>query len=36
MLVAHAVEEENGEEAIRIISARKADSREQGLYPSHQ
>ena len=34
LLVAHTVEEENGEEKIRIISARKANSREQSLYDS--
>jgi uncharacterized protein len=36
LLVVHTVEEEDGEEKIRIISARKADSREQSLYPSAQ
>jgi uncharacterized protein len=36
LLVVHTVEEENGEEKIRIISARKADSRERALYDSHQ
>ncbi|HUI42471.1 MAG TPA: BrnT family toxin [Terriglobia bacterium] len=32
LLVVHTVEEEDGEETIRVISARKADSREQALY----
>jgi len=32
MLVAHTVEVENGEEKIRIISARKADPSERALY----
>lgn len=36
LLVIHAVEEENGEEKIRIISARKADSRERSLYGAYQ
>ena len=36
LLVVHTVEEEGGEEKIRIISARKADSREQSLYPFAQ
>ena len=34
LLVVHTVEEEDGEEKIRIISARKADSRERSLYAS--
>lgn len=36
LLVVRTVEEENGEEKIRIISARKADSREQSLYETHR
>lgn len=36
LLIVHTVEEQNGEEKIRIISARKADSREQSLYHSHR
>jgi hypothetical protein len=32
LLVVHTVEEENGEEKIRIISARKAAPRERALY----
>ena len=32
LLVVHTVEEEHGEEKIRIISARKASPRERGLY----
>lgn len=36
LLVVHTVEEENGEEKIRIISARKANPSEQSLYDSHQ
>lgn len=32
LLVVHTVEEENGEEKIRIISARKADPSERALY----
>jgi len=36
LLVAHTVEEQNGEEEIRIISARKASSRERALYPPYQ
>jgi uncharacterized DUF497 family protein len=35
LLVAHTVEEENGEEEVRIISARKATPRERALYESH-
>ena len=34
LLVVHAVEEQNGEEKIRIISARKAAPRERALYES--
>ena len=34
LLVVHTVEEENGEEKIRIISARKADPGERTLYES--
>jgi uncharacterized DUF497 family protein len=36
LLVVHTVKEQNGEEEIRIISARKASSRERSLYGSHQ
>jgi len=36
LLVAHAVEEENGEEKIRIISARKAAPRERVIYDTRQ
>jgi uncharacterized DUF497 family protein len=35
LLVAHTVKEGNGEEEIRIISARKAGPREHALYHSH-
>ncbi len=35
LLVVHTVEEENGEENVRIISARKAAPRERALYESH-
>jgi hypothetical protein len=35
LLVAHTVEEEDGEEKIRIISARKASPRERALYDTH-
>jgi len=35
LLVVHTVEEENGEEKIRIISARKAAYGELALYHSH-
>jgi uncharacterized DUF497 family protein len=34
LLVVHTVEEENGEEKIRIISARKTDPGERALYES--
>ena len=34
LLVVHTMEEQNGEEAIRIISARKAYPRERALYAS--
>lgn len=34
LLVVHTVEEENGEEKVRIISARKAGPRERALYHS--
>jgi uncharacterized protein len=34
LLVVHTVEEENGEEKIRIISARTADPRERAIYES--
>jgi uncharacterized DUF497 family protein len=33
LLIAHTVEEEDGEEKIRIISARKANPGEPALYP---
>jgi uncharacterized protein len=36
LLVVHTVEEENAEEKIRIISARKADARERALYETYQ
>ena len=36
LLVAHTVEEEDGEEKIRIISARKAAPRERAVYDTHQ
>jgi uncharacterized DUF497 family protein len=36
LLVVHTSEEEHGEEKIRIISARKASSRERALYDSRQ
>ena len=32
LLVVHTIEEQNGKEEIRIISARKADPRERALY----
>ena len=32
LLVAHTYEEENGEEVVRIISARKATPRERNIY----
>jgi uncharacterized DUF497 family protein len=32
LLVVHTIEEQNGEEEVRIISARKASSRERALY----
>ena len=35
LLVVHTVEEDNGEEKIRIISARTADPSERTLYESH-
>ena len=35
LLVVHTVEEENGEEKVRIISARKAAPRERALYEAH-
>jgi uncharacterized DUF497 family protein len=36
LLVVHTSEEENGEEKIRIISARKASLRERAIYhPTH-
>jgi uncharacterized DUF497 family protein len=34
LLVAHTVEEDNGEEEIRIISARKASPSERAIYDS--
>jgi uncharacterized DUF497 family protein len=36
ILVVHTSEEQNGEEKIRIISARKASPRERALYHSYQ
>ena len=36
LLVVHTSEEQHGEEEIRIISARKASSRERALYDSYQ
>ena len=36
LLVAHTVEEEDGEEVIRIISARKATPRERMIYEQAQ
>ncbi|MGB9456399.1 MAG: BrnT family toxin [Bryobacteraceae bacterium] len=36
ILVVHTSEEQNGEEEIRIISARKASPRERALYHSYQ
>jgi len=36
LLVVHTSKEEYGEEEIRIISARKASSRERVIYDSHQ
>jgi hypothetical protein len=35
LLIVHTVEEENGEEEVRIISARKAAPRERAIYHSH-
>ena len=35
LLVVHTLEEENGEEKVRIISARKAYPRERAFYESH-
>jgi uncharacterized DUF497 family protein len=35
-LVVHTIEEKNGEEKVRIISARKATYSERALYDSHQ
>jgi uncharacterized DUF497 family protein len=35
-MVVHTGEEKHGEEEIRIISARKANSRERALYDGHQ
>jgi uncharacterized DUF497 family protein len=35
LLVVHTSEEQNGEEEIRIISARKASARERTLYDPH-
>jgi uncharacterized DUF497 family protein len=35
LLVVHTVEEENGEEKVRIISARNAAPRERAFYDSH-
>jgi len=36
VLVAHTFWEEDGEEIIRIISARKASSRERSIYEAHK
>ena len=36
LLVVHTVEEDNGEEKIRIISARKAGPSECALYEAHE
>ena len=36
LLIAHTYEEENGEEVVRIISARKATARERMLYEQAQ
>jgi len=36
LLVVHTIKEEHGEEEIRIISARKASSRERALYGAPQ
>ena len=36
VMVAHTCWEEDGEEVIRIISARKATSRERRIYEAHQ
>jgi uncharacterized DUF497 family protein len=36
VMVAHTVWEEDGEEVIRIISARKASSRERSIYEDHK
>ena len=36
LLVIHTSEEKHGEEEIRIISARKANSRERAIYDAHQ
>jgi uncharacterized DUF497 family protein len=36
LLLVHTSEEQNGEEEIRIISARKASRRERALYNSSQ
>jgi hypothetical protein len=36
LLVAHTVEEESGEETVRIISARKAAPGERALYDSYR
>jgi len=36
LLVVHTSEEQNDEEEIRIISARKASSRERALYDAYQ
>jgi uncharacterized protein len=36
LLIVHTVEEENGEEKVRIISARKADPSERAVYYSHK
>jgi len=36
LLVVHTIEEQNGEEQVRIISARKASSRERDLYETSE
>jgi len=36
LLVAHTVEEEDGEENIRLVSARKAAPRERAIYDTHR
>jgi uncharacterized protein len=36
VMVAHTWREENGEEVIRVISARKADAHEKRIYEAHK